>query len=76
MQQKGEMKKVKAVIKEQPSGTQYDVYKRFLFFWIWDFGYKPLSSAKFLIDENIQRLKQIYGEENVLIDDRRIKAVV
>lgn len=64
--------KIKAVIKEEPAGIKYDVYKRFLFFWIWDFGYVPFPTANYLIEENIQRLKKIYGEENVFIDDRRI----
>lgn len=64
--------KVIAVIKDTIHGTKYNVYKKVWFFWFDIFGYKPLNHATFLIKEHIDRLKLLFGEENVVVIDKRI----
>lgn len=62
------MKKVKVVIKETLEGTKYDVYKKFLGIWFKSYGYQPLASCFFMFDEDIERLKSVYGDSLLIID--------
>ncbi len=62
------MKKIKVVIKEIAKGTKYTVYKKFLGIWCYAYGYEPLDSCFFLFDEDIKRLKSVYGDK-LLIND-------
>jgi len=69
------MKKAKVVIKETIHGTKYTVYKKFLGIWWYAYGYRPLDSCFFLFDQDIARLKKLYGD-GLLIDDCGTRAGV
>jgi hypothetical protein len=64
------MSMVKVVIKDSIEGVKYNVYKKFMGIWFWKYGYIPLTSCFFLIDEDINRLKQLYKNKLLIIDKR------
>lgn len=62
------MKTIKAVVKETAKGTDYSVYVKRFGMWWYSWGYQPLTSATFLIDDDIERLKLVYGDKLLLED--------
>jgi hypothetical protein len=64
------MKKVKVVIKEMPQGLKFTVYKEVWGIWWYFYGYPASDVYIKRFDEDIDRMKKIYGEM-LLIEDCR-----
>jgi len=61
--------KIKVVIRDRVAGVKYDVYKRFLWIWWHEYGYKNLTSCFFIFEDDIKRLGTQYGT-NLIVDNR------
>lgn len=65
--------KYKAVVFETRDGLRCRLFKKFLIYWCIDEGYRPCkSSVVFLIDEQLARWKDFYGQD-LSIEDCRLK---